>query len=181
MKIDFDSDKNKANIAKHGVDMAAAAGFDFDTAKTWLDTRQNYGEDRTVALASLPPACMFSFSLCADGQCGLSAYGKRIIRKGRHTMAKNKKPRHISQKDWDAVDSPPLSDDILAAMKPARQTFPDLAEESARRKRGERGPQKKPRKVLISLRVERSTIEAYKAAGRGYQTRMAAVLEKHAK
>ena len=50
MKIDFDSDKNKANIAKHGVDMAAAAGFDFDTAKTWLDTRQNYGEDRTVAL-----------------------------------------------------------------------------------------------------------------------------------
>jgi len=96
-------------------------------------------------------------------------------------MAKNKKPRHISQKDWDAVDSPPLSDDILAAMKPAREAFPDLAEESARRKRGERGPQKKPRKVLISLRVERSTIEAYKAASRGYQTRMAAVLEKHAK
>jgi uncharacterized protein (DUF4415 family) len=76
-----------------------------------------------------------------------------------------KKPRHISQKDWDAVDSPPLSDAILAAMKPAREAFPDLAEESARRKRGERGPQKKPRKVLISLRVERSTIEAYKAAG----------------
>jgi uncharacterized DUF497 family protein len=50
MKIEFDSDKNKANIAKHGVDMAAAADFDFDTAKTWLDTRQNYGEDRTVAL-----------------------------------------------------------------------------------------------------------------------------------
>jgi uncharacterized protein (DUF4415 family) len=103
------------------------------------------------------------------------------MRKGRHAMAKNKKPRHISQKDWDAVDSPPLSDDILAAMKPVRETVPDLAEESARRKRGERGPQKKPRKVLISLRVERSTIEAYKAAGRGYQTRMAAVLEKHAK
>jgi len=50
VKIEFDSDKNKANIAKHGVDMAAAADFDFDTAKTWLDTRQNYGEDRTVAL-----------------------------------------------------------------------------------------------------------------------------------
>jgi uncharacterized protein (DUF4415 family) len=87
-------------------------------------------------------------------------------------MAKNKKPRHISQKDWDAFDSAALSDDILAAMKPAPEAFPDLAEESARRKRGERGPQKKPRKVLISLRVERSTIEAYKATGRGYQTRM---------
>jgi len=96
-------------------------------------------------------------------------------------MAKNKKPRHISQNNWDAVDSPPLSDDILAAMKPARETFPDLAEESARRKRGQRGPQKKPRKVMISLRLESSIVDAYKAAGRGYQTRMAAVLEKHAR
>jgi uncharacterized protein (DUF4415 family) len=96
-------------------------------------------------------------------------------------MAKNKKPQHISQNNWDAVDSPPLSDDILAAMKPARETFPDLAEESARRKRGQRGPQKKPRKVMISLRLESSIVDAYKAAGRGYQTRMAAVLEKHAR
>src|ERR1700681_2064437 len=33
--------------------------------------------------------------------------------------------------------------------------------------RGEPGPQKKPREVLIPLRVGRSTVEAYKAAGRG--------------
>jgi uncharacterized DUF497 family protein len=50
LKIEFDSDKNKANIAKHSVNMAAVAGFDFDTAKTCLDTRQNYDEDRIVAL-----------------------------------------------------------------------------------------------------------------------------------
>ncbi|MGP0096540.1 MAG: BrnA antitoxin family protein [Terriglobales bacterium] len=34
---------------------------------------------------------------------------------------------------------------------------------------------------MIALRLERKTVEAYKAGGRGYQTRMAAVLEKHAK
>jgi uncharacterized protein (DUF4415 family) len=96
-------------------------------------------------------------------------------------MAKNKRPRHVNPKDWDAVDSPPLSDDVLAAMRPARETLPELAEASAKRKRGERGPQKKPRKVLISLRVEAGTLEAFKAGGRGYQTRMAAVLKKHAK
>ena len=60
-------------------------------------------------------------------------------------------------------------------MRPARETFPELAEASAKRKRGERGPQKKPRKMLISLRVEADTVEAFKAGGRGYQTRMAAV------
>jgi uncharacterized protein (DUF4415 family) len=96
-------------------------------------------------------------------------------------MAKNERPRHVSAKDWDAVDSPALSDDILAAMRPARETFPELAEASAKRKRGERGLQKKPRKVLISLRVEAGTVEAFKAGGPGYQTRMAAVLKKHAK
>jgi uncharacterized protein (DUF4415 family) len=96
-------------------------------------------------------------------------------------MAKSKKPKQVSQTDWDAVDSPPLSDDILAAMKPAHETFPELAADSARRKRGQRGPQKKPRKVLISLRLESSTVAAYKASGPGYQTRMAAVLEKHVK
>ena len=96
-------------------------------------------------------------------------------------MAKNKRPRHVSAKDWDAVDSPALSDDILAAMRPAHETFPELAEASAKRKRGERGPQKKPRKVLISLRVEADTVEAFKAGGCGYQTRMAAVLKKHAR
>ncbi|MDQ1411099.1 MAG: BrnA antitoxin of type toxin-antitoxin system [Acidobacteriaceae bacterium] len=72
-----------------------------------------------------------------------------------------------------------LTDDILVAMRPARETFPELAKACAKRKRGERGPQKKPRKVLISLRVEAGT--AFKAQGRGYQTRMAAVLKKHAK
>jgi uncharacterized protein (DUF4415 family) len=86
-------------------------------------------------------------------------------------MAKNnKRPRHVSPIDWDAVDSPALRDDILAASRPACETFPDLAEASAKRKRGERGPQKKPHKVLISLRVEAGTLEAFKAKGRGYQT-----------
>jgi uncharacterized protein (DUF4415 family) len=74
-----------------------------------------------------------------------------------------------------------LTDDILAAMKPARETFPELAQGLSKRKRGGRGPQKKPRKVLISLRVEADTVKAFKAGGRGYQTRMAAVLKKHAR
>jgi len=39
-----------ANVAKHGVDMAAAAEFDFETAETWTDTRESYGEVRTIAL-----------------------------------------------------------------------------------------------------------------------------------
>jgi uncharacterized protein (DUF4415 family) len=94
-------------------------------------------------------------------------------------MSKPRKPKDISKEDWDSVDSPPSTDEMLAAMRPLKEVFPELAEWS--RRRGQRGPQKKPRKVAISLRVERETLAAYKAGGRGYQTRMAAVLKKHAK
>jgi uncharacterized protein len=50
LTIEFDRDKNIANVAKHGVEMAAAAEFDFETAQMWTDTRKSYGELRTIAL-----------------------------------------------------------------------------------------------------------------------------------
>jgi uncharacterized protein len=50
LRIEFDDAKNEANIAKHGVDMASAVDFAFDTALTTSDTRRNYEEDRTIAL-----------------------------------------------------------------------------------------------------------------------------------
>ena len=49
------------------------------------------------------------------------------------------------------------------------------------RRRGERGPQIAPKKVPISLRVDRDVLEAYTATGRGYQARMNAALRRGAK
>jgi uncharacterized DUF497 family protein len=51
MDIEFDPAKNAANVAKHGVSLADAAGIEWDTALTDDDKRQNYGEDRKVSLA----------------------------------------------------------------------------------------------------------------------------------
>ena len=96
------------------------------------------------------------------------------------TMAKRKRPDHISQQGWDAVDSPALTEKILLDLRPASEAFPDLAKQAGR-KRGQRGPQKRPRKVTVSLRLDREIIAAYKAGGKGYQSRMAAVLEKNAR
>jgi len=175
------ADKNIANVSKHGVDMSAAAEFDFETAVTWTDTRKIYGETRTIAVGFIAHRLHVLVFTMRGRKLRLLPCARQIAKKAPPIMTKDKRPRHVSPKDWDAVDSPALSDDILAAMRPARETFHGLAEASAKRKRGERGPQKKPRKVLISLRVEAGTLEAFKAKGRGYQTRMAAVLKKAAK
>lgn len=44
------------------------------------------------------------------------------------------------------------------------------------RLRGQRGPQKTPTKILISLRIDRDVLEAYKATGDGYLSRMNSAL-----
>ena len=48
--IEFDPAKKEANIAKHGVDMASAEQFEFDTALVTVDTGQSYGEIRYIAI-----------------------------------------------------------------------------------------------------------------------------------
>ncbi|UVO52246.1 BrnT family toxin [Sphingomonas sp. SUN019] len=50
MEIEFDPAKDRANAAKHGMSLAAAEGFEWDTALEREDDRFDYGEIRFVAL-----------------------------------------------------------------------------------------------------------------------------------
>ena len=50
MNVTFDPSKDAANLAKHGVSLTEAAGFEWGTAVMWPDTRRDYGEARMVAL-----------------------------------------------------------------------------------------------------------------------------------
>ena len=60
------------------------------------------------------------------------------------------------------------------------EDIPALAALTKRRP-GQRGPQKAPRKVPVSLRVDQKVIEAFKATGEGWQSKMNEVLAKAAK
>jgi hypothetical protein len=51
MNITFNPAKDAANIAKHGVSLAEAAGLEWDSAVFWLDTRRDYDERRMIAYA----------------------------------------------------------------------------------------------------------------------------------
>lgn len=50
VRFEFDKAKNEANIAKHGVDMASVAEFEFDSAVVRVDARKGYGETRSIAI-----------------------------------------------------------------------------------------------------------------------------------
>ena len=51
MRIEFDSAKDAANLAKHGVSLALAAELDWEAALVWVDERFEYDELRMIALA----------------------------------------------------------------------------------------------------------------------------------
>ena len=50
MRYEWDDNKNKANIAKHGVNFNIAVDFDWESAIEVRDTRFDYGEERWIAL-----------------------------------------------------------------------------------------------------------------------------------
>jgi uncharacterized protein (DUF4415 family) len=81
--------------------------------------------------------------------------------------------RGYTKEDWDAVDSPELTDEELANMRPAREVLPAVFFEALeKRRQGQRGPQKSPTKVAVSIRLSREVLEAFKAEGPGWQSRI---------
>ena len=53
MRCIFDSEKNEANIAKHGFSLDAFERLDFETALFERDVRRDYGEERIRVFALL--------------------------------------------------------------------------------------------------------------------------------
>ncbi len=97
-------------------------------------------------------------------------------------MTAKRKPEHISQEDWDSVDVPEFTDEELSRMRPATEVLPEVvaAHETGtlKRRRGQRGPQKAPKKIPLHIRFSPEVVEYFRATGRGWQTRMDEALKE---
>ena len=84
-----------------------------------------------------------------------------------------------SKADWDAVESPEMSDYEITRLRPARDVLaPALFDALAKRGQGQRGRQKAPVKSLVSIRLDQDVIAHFRAAGPHWQSRMNAALRK---
>ncbi|MGI9213136.1 MAG: BrnA antitoxin family protein [Methylococcaceae bacterium] len=97
--------------------------------------------------------------------------------------------------DWEYVDSNPLADrpdddspELTEAdfkrMRPASEMLPEIlgtemAAEMLKPKGGR--PRSETPKVFIGIRLDKTVVEAFKATGKGWQTRMNQVLSDWAK
>jgi len=53
MGYDWDTAKNKANLAKHGISFDDAKHIFDGPRLTWVDDRQDYGETRNISIGAL--------------------------------------------------------------------------------------------------------------------------------
>lgn len=77
----------------------------------------------------------------------------------------------------DPEDVRPLTDEELARMRPFKEVFPDLYASIQRTKAG-RPPLGDKTKQQISLRLDPDVIAKFRATGKGWQSRINAVLRK---
>ena len=70
------------------------------------------------------------------------------------------------------ADSPEMGPEFFAHAVPLDEAPPHVAAAIRRF----RGPQKTPTKRLVSLRLDRVILEAYRASGKGWQSRINATL-----
>ncbi len=85
-----------------------------------------------------------------------------------------KKPEHIKQADWDSVESPSLSDELLLQMNPVSQHHPNIPKRV-------RGLQKLPTKIPVSIRLSPEVLKYFKAQGNGWQTNINSILSDYIK
>ena len=76
--------------------------------------------------------------------------------------------RNASRPD---AENPEWTAEEMRAARPLLEALPKETVEAIRRYRGQRGPQKTPTKELISLRVDKDVVDAFRATGRGWHTR----------
>jgi uncharacterized protein (DUF4415 family) len=90
-------------------------------------------------------------------------------------MAK-RAPRYDEPDD----ESPEVTEEMFRNAKKMEEVFSPELVAAIKRYQGQRGPQKKPTKELITLRVDRDVVAAYRATGPGWQTRAGEALRIYA-
>ncbi|MEO8667259.1 MAG: BrnA antitoxin family protein [Bauldia sp.] len=91
------------------------------------------------------------------------------------TVKKFRPGRGYTKADWDAVDSPELTDEQIAKGKPFKEALPELYE-AIQRSRG-RPPVEKP-KQAVTLRIDPDTLARFRATGKDWRARMARALDR---
>lgn len=163
---EWDEKWNAANIEKYSVSFAAASRIFDVRVVSFQDDRFDHREKREICTGQIEGVLLLT--VIHPGRGGKPASSRPaapMAQKGDAMKKRYNKELSIAElaavkdEDIDYGDIPQLDDEFW---KNARVADPD-------------------RTMPVTLRVKKSVLEVYKAQGKGYQTRMNAVLESYAR
>ena len=74
-----------------------------------------------------------------------------------------------------------LTKEDFKRMRPAKEVVPEIVKAYKEGRLKVRGPQKRPTKVQMTLRLSREVVEFFKSRGKGWQSRMNEALKDYVK
>jgi uncharacterized protein (DUF4415 family) len=167
MRFEWDEKKRRSNVQRHGIDFAEAEKVFTGQVLTVLDDRYDYDEARLFTLGLLDERVV----AIAHTE---TAEVTRIFPSERHRGMKKRSTTKKSETDWKRID----------AMKDEDIDFSDIPEatpEMFARAVLRRNFEPIPRKKQLTLRVDSDVVEWYRKQGRGYQTKINALLRAYMK
>jgi uncharacterized protein (DUF4415 family)/uncharacterized DUF497 family protein len=165
MLFEWDEAKRQANLAKHLIDFADAVRIFDGPVFEKMQRRQD--ENRVLTVGLLKDVQIVVITPCADSTAGLFRPGGPIAMKGKITRTNSKQRtsggtnlkrlRTMPDASIDYSDIPRLNKSFW---KTARLTMPEP-------------------KDRLTIRVDHDVVEWLKKHGRGYQTRINAILRSY--
>ena len=172
MDFEWDEAKRQANILKHGIDFVDAIGIFAARFIETEDRRRNYGERRYRANGGSAMRSSKSRTRGGANAGGLSApEGQDEMTEERITRVSLKQARRMkSLTDWARLDA--MTEEEIERNAAEDPDNPPWTEEEWARARVVFPQGKEP----VTLRLDRDILAWFKQRGRGYQTRINAVL-----
>ena len=165
--VTYDETKRRANITKHGVDMAALSGFFDGDLLTREDQREAYGEMRFQSIGWHAGEMLF---VVWTPRAWMAMNGRILFRRERQTNMKAKRGR-VSANDAPATKPEDWNDAFVT-----RSANELRAAVAARRTRG---PNKRPTKEQVAVRYSPEVLAYFRATGAGWQSRMDQALREY--
>ena len=162
MKLVWNEAKRASNLRKHRVDFAAVERFDWDTA-IFVSEDVLDGEMRHRALGFIDVTLHALVFTATNAELRVISLGRQQSMR-RRNMRKNSGAKTKSKAD---PDNPEWTDRDFARARRMRDVMPDVV---AALKRGR--PKLERPKMQVTLRLDADIVEAFKAEGSGWQSRI---------
>jgi uncharacterized protein (DUF4415 family)/uncharacterized DUF497 family protein len=174
MPFEWDEEKRESNLAKHRVDFVGAVRI-FDTAVLeTVEPGKDYREPGSGASAKSTAEFMLSFSLGEEMIVGSLVLVKQVAEKpGRIVRVRAEEAQQMPDRtDYARLDAM-TDEEIAQAVAEDPDAAPlDIDWTKARLVLP-------PGKESVTLRVDRDVLDWFRKQGKGYQTRMNAVLRAY--